>query len=162
MFYKYLQGEHQVIMLGEIAGVPIKIKIDSYFRDKVIVDLKAMKDFNLIWNENLKNKQNFIDYYDYITQAAIYQHVVEQNTGNKLPFIIAATTKEEYPERALLNIPQEFMDERLEELKVIIPHIQEVKEGKIEPTACGKCDYCKSLKKTDKIYNYYDFFYGGK
>lgn len=162
MFYKYLQGEHQVIMLGEIENVPIKIKIDSYFRDKVIVDLKAMKDFNLIWNENLNRKQNFIDYYDYITQAAIYQHVVEQNTGNKLPFIIAATTKEEYPERALLNIPQEFMDERLEELKVIIPHIQEVKEGKIEPTACGKCDYCKSLKKTDKIYNYYDFFYGGK
>ena len=36
MFYKYVLGEHQVIMLGEIENVPIKIKIDSYFRDKVI------------------------------------------------------------------------------------------------------------------------------
>lgn len=68
MFKKYLSGEPQVIMTGEISGVPIKIKIDSYHKDKAIVDLKCIKDFNLIWNENAKQKEDFITYYDYILQ----------------------------------------------------------------------------------------------
>lgn len=68
MFMKYLNGEHQVIMTGEISGVPVKIKIDAYHKDKVIIDLKAVANFNLIWDEKLHQKRNFIDYYDYITQ----------------------------------------------------------------------------------------------
>lgn len=68
MFMKYLNGEHQVIMTGEISGVPVKIKIDSFHKDKVIVDLKAMANFDLIWNDKLHQKQNFIEAYDYITQ----------------------------------------------------------------------------------------------
>lgn len=68
MFMKYLGGEHQVIMTGVIADVPIKIKMDSYFKDKVIVDEKAVKNFDLIWNEKLRIKQNFIDYYNYVLQ----------------------------------------------------------------------------------------------
>ena len=146
-------------MTGEIAEVPVKIKIDSYFPDKLIVDLKAMKDFELIWNSELKIKQNFIQAYDYILQGALYQEIVRQNIGKQLPFIIAATTKQEYPERALLNVPQEEMDIKLKILiDYTLPRIKELKEGKIKPNYCGKCDYCKSLKKVQKIYNYQDFF----
>lgn len=68
LFKKYLSGEHQVIMVGEISGVPVKIKIDSYFPGKVIVDLKCVKDFSLIFNEETKQRENFITYYDYILQ----------------------------------------------------------------------------------------------
>lgn len=68
MFKKYLSGEHQTIMVGEISGVPIKIKIDSYFPGKVIIDLKCVKDFNLIYNEKTKKREDFITYYDYILQ----------------------------------------------------------------------------------------------
>ena len=89
MFLKYLSGEHQKIMTGEISGVPVKIKIDSYFEDKLIVDLKAMKDLELIWNNSTKQKENFIQSYDYILQAALYQEIVRQHTGKQLPFIIA-------------------------------------------------------------------------
>lgn len=71
MFMKYLNGEHQVIMTGEISGVPVKIKIDSFHKDKAIVDLKAMANFDLIWNDKLKQKQNFIEAYDYILQRSI-------------------------------------------------------------------------------------------
>ena len=158
MFLKYLSGDHQTIMTGEISGVPVKIKIDSYFKDKLIVDLKAMKDFNLIWNDTTKQKENFINLYDYILQAALYQEIERQNSGNKLPFIIAACTKQEYSERALLSIPQEEMDLKLEFLKSYLPHIQELKEGKIQPVPCGTCDYCLSKKKTEKIYDYTYYF----
>ena len=56
MFWKYLCGEHQKIFTGEINGVKIKIKTDSYFKDKVIVDLKAIKNFDLSWNEKTRQK----------------------------------------------------------------------------------------------------------
>ena len=158
MFMKYLNGEHQVIMTGEISGVPVKIKIDSYHKDKCIVDLKAVKDFNLIWNEETRQKENFIIYYDYILQGALYQEIVRQNTGKQLPFIIAACTKEKYSQRALLQIPQEEMDLKLQFLEQYLPHLQDLKQGKIEPTECGKCDYCKSKKKCTQLYYYNDFW----
>lgn len=158
MFWKYLSGEHQVIMTGEISGVPVKIKIDSYFPEKVIVDLKCMANFDLIWNEATHQKENFVDYYDYLIQASLYQEVVKQNTGKQLPFIIAAATKQKYSQKALLQIPQQVMDEKLEFLKQYLPHLQEVKQGKIEPESCGKCNYCISKKKCDRIYYYDDFW----
>ena len=158
MFLKYLSGDHQTIMTGEISEVKIKIKIDSFFKDKLIVDLKAMKDFNLIWNDTTKQKENFIEKYGYVIQAALYQEIVRQNIGKQLPFIIAACTKQEYSERALLSIPKEELDTNLNFLKQYLPHIQELKQGKIEPTSCGKCNYCLSKKKTEKIYDYTYYF----
>ena len=158
MFIKYLRGGHQIIETGEIEGVPVKIKIDSFFPDKLIVDLKAIKDFELLWDSKEKTKKNFIDYYNYVLQAALYQEIVFQKTGKKLPFVIAAMTKEKYSERALLNIPQEEMNEKLEEIKQILPRIQAIKLGKITPNFCGHCNYCKSLAKVTHIYNYNDYF----
>lgn len=158
MFIKYLRGGHQIIETGEIEGVPVKIKIDSFFPDKLIVDLKAIKDFELLWDSKEKTKKNFIDYYNYVLQAALYQEIVFQKTGKKLPFVIAAMSKEKYSERALLNIPQEKMDEELEKVKTYLPRIQAIKQGKIIPNSCGNCDYCKSLAKVTNIYNYNDYF----
>lgn len=157
MFMKYLNGEHQVIMTGEINGVPVKIKIDS-LHNKCIVDLKCIASFDLIFNEKTRQKEDFITHYDYILQASLYQEIVFQNTGKKLPFIIAAMTKEKISERALLNIPQIDMDAKLEEIKEYLPRLQALKKGEIEPSSCGYCDYCKSKAKVNKIYNYKDFF----
>lgn len=158
MFLKYISGDNQTIMTGEISGVPAKIKIDSYFKDKLIVDLKSMKDFELNWNNKTKQKENFIQMYDYILQAALYQEIVRQNTGEILPFIIAACTKQEYSERTLLSIPQDEIDLKLEFLKQYLFHIKDLKEGKVEPVNCGCCKYCISKKKVNKIYNYMYFF----
>lgn len=158
MFLKYINGEHQVIMTGEISGVPVKIKIDSFHKDKCIVDLKAMANLELIWNEKAHLKENFINAYDYVLQGAIYQEIVRQNTGKVLPFIIAVCTKQKYSRRALLQIPQEELDLKLEFLKQYLPHLQEVKQGKVEPSHCGECDYCISKEKVSQIYYYQDYF----
>lgn len=158
MFMKYLSGTPQVIMTGEISGVPVKIKIDSYHEDKLLVDEKAMSTFDLIWNEKTHQKENFIDYYRYSLQASLYQETCYQNTGKRLPFVIAAATKQKYSRRALLQIDQDTMDRELAFLKEYLPHLQALKEGKIEPTSCGTCPYCISKQKTTQIYWYQDFF----
>ena len=49
MFMRYMSGETQAIMTGELFGVPWKTKIDSYHPGKAIVDLKIMRDFEPVW-----------------------------------------------------------------------------------------------------------------
>lgn len=90
--------------------------------------------------------------------GALYQEIVKQNTGKQLPFIIAVATKQKYSERALLQIPQEKMDLKLQFLQSYLPHLQDLKQGKIEPISCGHCDYCISKKKCTQIYYYDDYF----
>ena len=158
MFYKYLQGQPQVIMTGEISGVPVKIKIDSYNPGKAIVDLKAMATLAPQWSEKERAKVNFCDNYRYTLQAALYQEIVRQNTGKQLPFIIAVCTKEKYSKRALLQIQQEIMDRELEFLKQFLPYMQKIKNGEIPAEHCNKCDFCVSKQKTDKIWWYTDYF----
>ena len=91
--------------------------------------------------------------------GALYQQGVWQNTGDLLPFIIAVATKQKYSQRALLQIPQEKLALKLQFLESYLPHLQELKQGKVEPISCGRCDYCISKQKCDRIW-YYDEFWG--
>lgn len=150
LMMEYLQGEKQTIMTGEIAGVPFKVKFDAYIPGVRIVDQKIMRDFKPVWDEESGTKKNFIEAWGYDIQAAIYQTV----EGNKLPFIINAATKENVPDKALLLIPQDVIDMKLEEIESLAPRFAAIKAGLEEPTACGKCTYCKSVKKLTKIIDY--------
>ena len=47
---------------------------------------------------------NFIEYWGYDLQAAVYQEVVYQNTGERLPFFVAAASKEEETDIELIWI----------------------------------------------------------
>lgn len=154
LFKKYISGDHQTIMVGEIASVPFKIKIDSYFPDKAIVDFKYVKDFEPIWDG--KEKKNFVEYWGYDIQGAIYQEIVRQNTGKKLPFFIAGATKEKETDIALLSIPDEILDIKLEEIKETLPLIDKLKSGTISPVRCEHCNYCHFTKKLAQIIDYRD------
>lgn len=71
MFLKYITaGETQKIMTGTIANVPVKIKIDCFHSNKLLTDLKVIKDMKLLYNEKTHQKENFIDYYDYVLQRS--------------------------------------------------------------------------------------------
>ena len=89
LMMKYLRGGHQKIMTGEIEGVPFKIKMDSYDPKEYIADLKYMASLR---SPNLFTPM--IAYWGYDIQAAVYQEIVFQNTGNRLPFFFVVGTKE--------------------------------------------------------------------
>lgn len=174
LFKKYISGNHQTIMtfMFDIINrkwmkyndddevpknhIPIKIKIDSFFPDKAIVDLKVVKDFQPIWNPEIQRKENFIDYWNYTLQAALYQKGVEINTGKQLPFFIAAVTKEKEPDLALLSIPQEILDKKLALLEEDLPTVYDLKHNMVEPYRCECCDYCKATKVLNRIIDYRD------
>ena len=157
LFSRYMAGEKQVIFTGEISGVPYKIKVDSYHPDKAIVDLKCVKDFDEVYNSELGAWQHFIDYWGYDIQGAIYQEIVRQNTGKSLPFYIAAITKQKpEPDLQLYYIPQENLDEALFTVRTLSPRYKMIKEGKLTPLRCEKCNYCRHTKVLSEIINYRD------
>lgn len=147
LFMKYMGGKKQAIKTGEICGVPFKIKMDSYHKDRAIVDLKIIKDFEPLWDEEDGCRKDFIQYWGYDYQAAIYQAI----EGNKLPFYICAATKEATPDIAVIEIPQAWIDSAMSIIKNEIGLIDAYKRGEIEPPRCEKCRYCKETKKLSRV-----------
>lgn len=151
-FMKYMSGEKQKIFTGTISRVNFKGKLDSYHAGKCIVDLKVMRDFEQIWKNG--KKLHFIEAWGYDIQGAVYQELVFQATGKKLPFVICAVTKEKVPDIAILNIPQQRLDYCLELVRANSPHFDELKKELVAPKRCEKCDFCKLTKKLSGAVDY--------
>jgi hypothetical protein len=139
----YLGGKHQVIMTGEIAGVPVKGKFDSYRPGEFIADLKYLKDFR---SPNLF--ENAISYYGYHIQGAVYRELVRQNTGKTLPFYLVIATKQSPADLAVVEINGFELDNALEEFKRHAPLFQTIKNGELEADRCEShdCPYCRGTK----------------
>lgn len=171
LFSMLMEGRKQVIKIGQIAGVPFKIKIDCLLdadmcrevvkafpltaeilgcADGANVDMKIMRDFAPIWNDEAHAKQPFVEAWGYQYQGAIYQTV----EGGGLPFLIAGATKEKEPDLAILSIPQSELDAALVEVEDSAPKYADLKRGIGEPVRCEKCDYCRRTRKLTKIIDY--------
>lgn len=142
-FMKYLSGEKQTIMTGNLFGCDWKIKMDSYIKDVAIVDLKVMSSItDLKWVKDI-GYLDFIRYWGYDIQGAVYQKIVELNTGKKLPFYIAAVTKENEPDIRIIQVTQNYLDEALGVVEANIKRVLRVKNGEAEPDKCELCDCCR-------------------
>lgn len=143
LMMKYLSGQHQTIMTGEIEGVPFKIKMDSYDPDEYITDLKYMASLR---SPNLF--EPMVKYWGYDLQTACYQEIVRQNTGKTLPFFFVVATKEKPAHLAVGQMNQWNMDQALDSVKKNIRRFQKIKNGEIPAERCEdySCDYCTGTK----------------
>jgi hypothetical protein len=139
----YLGGEHQVIMTGEIEGVPFKIKMDSFDPKEYITDLKYMASLR---SPNLFTPM--VEYWGYDIQAACYQEIVYQNIGKRLPFYFDVATKENPAHLAVGKISQWNIDKAMDTVRANIVRFQKIKTGEVEADRCEDygCDYCTSTK----------------
>ena len=142
MFMTLMSGEKQVIMTGVIGGVKWKIKMDSYIPGKCITDLKIVESLYKGKNVGDVGKMEFVRYWGYDIQGAIYQEVVRQNTGETVPFYIAAASKEKHPRIDWFGIPNGYLKDVLTGVELALPHVLDVKYGRVKPIRCGLCDYC--------------------
>lgn len=150
-FMQYMSGEKQVIMTAEILGSKWKIKMDSYIPNKAIVDLKTVDDmYKPVYCGRENGKLSFIQARGYDFQLAIYQKVVEMNTGKRLPCFIAAVDKKEVPAIEIISLSQNELDGAIAGLDIGIKRIRLLKSGQAEPEKCGRCDYCKDTKIIQK------------
>lgn len=152
VFLKYLDGKKQEVLTGNINGFEFKARLDV-LGDGWIADLKTCESITKKYFAD--GWWNFIDYWGYPLQGAIYQELVYQNTGKRLPFYIAAISKEVSPDIGIFRIPQENLDIALESLNhETLERINALKYRDIEPERCEHCDYCRSTKIVTKPINY--------
>lgn len=171
LYMLLMSGKKQVILTGEIAGVPFKVKIDSLLDaeasrhiaeqfpetaevmgmcDGALVDQKVMRDMADVWSDEERAKVPFAQFYGYDIQGAIYQAI----EGHMLPFVLAVGTKEDAPDIGALYIPDAELAAKLAEVEDRAPRYQAIKEGRIAPRRCGKCAYCRMTKKLRGIVDY--------
>ncbi len=146
LFMNYMSGRKQVIMTGELFGAKWKIKMDSYLDGMAITDLKIMASITkLEWVRDI-GYLDFVRYWGYDIQGAVYQEIVRQNTGDTLPFYIAAATKEEEPNIEIIGVTNNFLQEALSTVERHMPRILRVKNGEEAPDRCEMCDCCRNTK----------------
>lgn len=143
LMMKYLSGRHQVIMSGEIEGVPFKIKMDSFDPKEYISDLKYMASLRAP-----KMFESMIQYWGYDIQAACYQEIVRQNIGQTLPFVFVVATKELPAHLEVGIISQENIDAAMLLVRNDIRRYQRIKNGQEAPERCEsyECAYCTMTK----------------
>ena len=145
LFMSYMDGSYQEIMVGELFGVPFKAKFDVLGKGR-IVDLKTTKDLKGVYVPG-EGKLDFASAWDWPLQMAIYQKIVAENEGVKLPCYLAVITKETPADIAIVQIEQERMDAEMAWLETVMPRYEALKEGLIEPERCGHCAFCRETKK---------------
>lgn len=158
VFMSYLDGSHQTVMTGKIAGHDFKIKMDDYKSGVRITDLKYVKSAAEAYNEALKRRVTFIEDYGYQVQGAIYREVVRQNTGRLLPFYIAYITKEENPDIGVVEVPSDMMDDALDYVKLMLT-ARPMAAVRAAPRMCSRrgCQFCRSRKVLSGPMPYADF-----
>lgn len=170
-----LDGEKQVILDGFIEGVPFRGKCDVVldraqclkimerfpetaevlggpFAEGCIVDFKTARDYEDKWKDGAY--VNWIDFWRYDLQGAIYRELYHQKYGKTLPFVILSATKEPGTAIDAVFIPHNVMDAALREVEVAAPTYQKIKLGLIEPHRCENCKVCRETRKLTKIRNY--------
>lgn len=140
LFMKFLSGEKQKIVTGKIGEVPFKGKLDIYNEER-IVDLKIMRSCDRIMGKSL------VEYWGYDIQLTIYQELIFQKTGKKLPCYLAIATKEEPTDLAIVEVNQTNLNIAMETVKNHLPRIKKIIKGELRPRRCNHCEYCRATKE---------------
>lgn len=160
LFMAYMSGEKQRIFTTEMLGCKWKCKLDSYIPGKCIVDLKTTREMHKQFYVPDIGHVDFISYYGYVYQLAIYQEIVRLNTGEKLPCFIAAVSKSEHPEIKVIHIDDVSLYDALAEVKRSCENtsLLDVWRGEIEPIRCESpgCHYCIDTEILKDVINYKD------
>ena len=120
--------------------------MDSYHEGRAIVDLKYMKSLTkLNWVPDI-GYLDFVRYWGYDIQGAIYQEIVYQNTGKRLPFYIAGISKEEAIDIEVIYVHDNYLKEALIGVEHNMPRILEVKYDGVVPDRCNTCKWCRDTK----------------
>ena len=153
MFQKLYQGDKEVIVTGQIDNVDWKGKIDCLNLDrKYFIDLKTTRDiYKTYWDQETHKRESFIASWNYQLQMYVYQELIHQTFGVWCEPYIVAVSKQDIPDKQVFSIPDYRMEDAKTQIRLYQDHIEDVKAGRVEPTRCERCEYCRSTKKLSEI-----------
>ena len=155
-----MPGDNEIFMTGTVWGIPWKVKLDKYIRDKrIIIDYKTCANIQeMKYNPITKTRETFVETYGYVMRAAIYCEIERQFSGAETDakFILICISKQDYPDKEILLVNHRArFDYELEQIKQNIVRIVRIKNHEVLPHRCGLCDYCRATKKIKSIIPYY-------
>ncbi|RUS42248.1 PD-(D/E)XK nuclease-like domain-containing protein [Cohnella sp. AR92] len=155
---KALAGQKEVILTGELFGIPWKVMLDSYQGEKgLFADLKALKEMDgKWWNKEAQAYENFLDHYGYTIQMGVYAEIERQATGRSnwlIPHMVIVT-KQDPPDHEIIYFDYDAIQSALMIVEKHIDRVKAVKYGQAEPVRCEKCDYCRGTKVIKSIKHY--------
>jgi len=148
----YLPGQKEVIVTGEIHGVPWMGKIDSLdLENEFFYDIKTSRDLHEgAWvktQEGRNIKVPFVQAFSYDLQMAVYRELIRQTFGVTCQPLIFAVSKQTPCELMGITFDgddeQALLDAALERIEEKQAHIKAVIDGKEEAVCCSKCEYCR-------------------
>jgi hypothetical protein len=144
---KFLEGEKEVIIQGELFGIKWRGMVDVLNLEKgFFSDLKTTQGIHKKYGG-----LTFIEHYGYVEQMAIYRELIKQQFGKDLIPYIVAVEKNDNLLKAIIKVDDRYTAPKLEEIGYNIERIIKVKSEKEEPCACGLCDYCRKTMYVSKI-----------
>ena len=87
---------------------------------------------------------------------ALYAELERQEAGRSdwLEPLIVAISKEDPPDKAVINIDESRMEIELEDIEKNMERIVQVKHGGERPRRCEKCKYCRSTNRLNRIIHF--------
>lgn len=155
-----LPGENEKFLIGNIGGVPWRMKMDKYIpTDRFIIDYKTSANiYETFYNPATKRQEDVFEHYGYLMRTAVYCEIERQYTGagTYAPFLIAAVSKQDPPNFDVFMIENSGnrYELELETVKANMVRIQRLKEGHESPRRCGDCEYCRRTKHFTRIRPY--------
>lgn len=152
-FTQLYQGEKESIVTGVISGVKWMGKLDCLNLDRgYFIDLKTTQELSKrFWDSRSHRWVPFVLKYDYQLQMAVYRELVKQQYGIECEPYIVAVTKQSPPDKAVITIPHEYMEDALQRIGEQLPHFEDVIAGVQAPVPCGNCAYCREHKQLENI-----------
>ncbi|WP_270310295.1 PD-(D/E)XK nuclease-like domain-containing protein [Weissella cibaria] len=130
--------EHEVILTGEIDGVPWKGKADALNLEMgYLIDYKTVRTLvadGSEWNDEAGRKQNFIKNRRYDVQMAAYKELLKQKYNRDFDIYIIAVSKENGPLADLYQLTNETLAEGMQTILNYQHRFMDIIHGKLEPT----------------------------
>lgn len=157
LFREYYHGlpgevvEKEVILTGDLFGLPFKCKVDSLNLSRnYFIDLKTMSSLQKeVYSPSLRTYTRTIIHnileYGYHVQFYIYQQLLLQNYGQLFTPYMVAVSKEPVPDKELVLITDTILDAGRDYLLAHINQVAKAVAGENLPS-CGKCDFCLTSK----------------
>lgn len=139
----------QVILIGELCGLPVRVMMDLVDEDESIYDIKSAKDFRTVWDDDRQEYMDWWAVWKYPVQLWVYREVARQN-GLTVPHVgLIAGSKSNMDVQAV-RFSEETMTAAQADAEYTLRRMAAIRKGD-KPDECGRCEWCLSQKKIDNF-----------
>lgn len=137
--------DKQVIMTGEIGGLPFRVMCDLMDTNGSIFDIKSARSFAPRYDEDKASYRDWWAIWDYPVQLWIYREIARQN-GIDAPRVgLIAASKQNADVQALV-FSRETMEAAEADARYAIDRIAAIRDGDL-PIKCEHCQWCIDHKE---------------